>query len=80
MPRKPKQPCSAPGCPGLTDGQYFQRHQVEVTWAYNQRRVPKVKRLYGSRWQRARKHYLAANPELCDIHGVLDNYQSMRDP
>ena len=64
MPRKPKRPCSAPGCPELTDGQYCERHHVEVTRAYNQQRDPDVKRLYGNRWQRARKHYLAGHP-LC---------------
>ena len=26
MPRKPKRPCSYPGCPRLTDGRYCEEH------------------------------------------------------
>ena len=26
MPRKPKRPCSSPGCPRLTDGRYCEEH------------------------------------------------------
>ena len=28
MPRKPKRPCSYPGCPNLTDGQYCKEHEA----------------------------------------------------
>ena len=35
MPRKPKRPCSYPGCPKLTDGQYCEEHQKLVTAQYN---------------------------------------------
>lgn len=31
MPRKPKRPCSYPGCPKLVDGQYCEEHQKLVT-------------------------------------------------
>lgn len=27
MPRKPKRPCSYPGCPRLTDGRFCEEHQ-----------------------------------------------------
>ena len=27
MPRKPKRPCSYPGCPKLTDGRFCEEHQ-----------------------------------------------------
>ena len=35
MPRKPKRPCSYPGCPKLVDGQYCEEHQKLVTAQYN---------------------------------------------
>lgn len=28
MPKKPKRPCSYPGCPNLTDGQYCEEHEA----------------------------------------------------
>ena len=34
MPRKPKRPCSYPGCPNLTDGRYCPEHQQKVNSNY----------------------------------------------
>lgn len=35
MPRKPKRPCSYPGCPRLTDGQYCDEHRKQRDREYN---------------------------------------------
>ena len=35
MPRKPKRPCSYPGCPNLTDGQYCEEHEAAARRQYN---------------------------------------------
>ena len=35
MPRKPKRPCSYPGCPNLTDGQYCKEHEAIARRQYN---------------------------------------------
>ena len=39
MPRKPLKPCSYPGCPNLTAGQYCEKHRV------TERRKRVIKRL-----------------------------------
>ena len=35
MPRKPKRPCSYPGCPNLTEGQYCKEHEAAARRQYN---------------------------------------------
>ncbi len=62
MPRKPKRPCSYPGCPELTDRQYCDQHQAKISRAYNKERDPEAGKLYGRQWQRARKQYLVEHP------------------
>ena len=64
MPRKPKRPCSYPGCPELTDGQYCTQHQKQVASAYNKSRGSAASQGYDGRWRRVRKRYLARHP-LC---------------
>ena len=61
MPRKPKRPCSYPGCPNLTDGRYEK---------YD--RDPNTKRRYGRAWKRIRDSYADAHPlcEMCLENGV----------
>lgn len=66
MPRKPKRPCSYPGCPALTDGLYCDKHQKLVTRHYEQyRRDPETKKRYGAAWKRIRDNYAAKHP-LCE--------------
>lgn len=60
MPAKPKHPCSFPGCPELTVGQYCDKHQGHTT----NRRGSAASRGYDSRWRKARKLYLSEHP-LC---------------
>ncbi|MDL2317714.1 HNH endonuclease [Eubacteriales bacterium OttesenSCG-928-A19] len=66
MPRKPKRPCSHPGCPALTDGRYCDKHQQLADAHYNKyRRDPETKRRYGAAWLRIRDNYIAKYP-LCE--------------
>ena len=42
MPRKPKSPCSYPGCPKLTDDRYCEKHKRLTKKNYNKyQRDPK---------------------------------------
>ena len=34
MPKKPKRPCSYPGCPKLTDGRFCEEHQRQENKRY----------------------------------------------
>ncbi|WOC31870.1 MULTISPECIES: HNH endonuclease [Caproicibacterium] len=66
MPRKPKRPCSYPGCPNLTDGQYCEEHRRLAAQQYNKyTRSPDSNRKYGRAWKRIRDRYAAAHP-LCE--------------
>ena len=65
MPRKPKRPCSYPGCPELTDGRYCVPHQKEMDARYEKyERDPATRKRYGRTWKRIRDRYIAAHP-LC---------------
>lgn len=59
-PRKPQKPCSFPGCPELTDNKYCEKHQK----FYGDERGSASSRGYDSRWRKASKRFLKANP-LC---------------
>lgn len=66
MPRKPKRPCSYPGCPELVDGRYCEKHNQEVNRHYNRhQRDPETSKRYGRRWRKIRKTYITAHP-LCE--------------
>ena len=66
MPRKPKRPCSYPGCPNLTDGRFCEEHAKEEAQRYEHYdRDPATKRRYGRAWKRIRDSYAAAHP-LCE--------------
>lgn len=66
MPRKPKRPCSYPGCPNLTEGCFCTRHQKEMDMQYERyARDPIARKRYGRVWKRARNRYIAAHP-LCE--------------
>lgn len=54
MPRKPKRPCSYPGCPNLTDGRFCEEHAKEEARRYEHYdRDPATKRRYGRAWKRS---------------------------
>ncbi len=74
MPKKPKRPCSYPGCPKLTDGQFCEEHAKQEARRYEKYdRDPAVRRRYGRAWTRIRNRYAAAHPfcEECYKKGVL---------
>ena len=66
MPRKPKRPCSYPGCPNLTEGRYCEEHAKTVNRNYNRyERDPGTPKRYGRTWKRIRDAYVASHP-LCE--------------
>ena len=68
MPRKPKHPCSYPGCPALVESgcSYCEEHQKLVNKNYERyERDPQTKKRYGRAWKRIRDSYAAAHP-LCE--------------
>lgn len=66
MPRKPKRPCSHPGCPALTDGRYCEKHQKAADAQYNKyQRDPATQKRYGAAWRRIRASYASKHP-LCE--------------
>ena len=66
VPRRPKRPCSHPGCPNLTDGRFCKAHQKEENKRYERyERDPAIKRRYGRAWKRIRDSYAASHP-LCE--------------
>ena len=73
MPRKPKRPCSYPGCPNLTDGRFCPEHEKKEAKRYEKYdRDPNTKRRYGRAWKRIRDSYADAHPlcEMCLENGV----------
>lgn len=74
VPRKPKRPCSHPGCPKLTDGRFCEEHAKQEAKRYEKYdRDPAVRRRYGRAWIRIRNRYAAAHPfcEDCYKRGIL---------
>ena len=74
MPRKPKRPCSHPGCPKLTDGRFCEEHQRQENKRYEKYdRDPAVRRRYGRAWKRIRDRHIAAHPlcEMCKRQGRI---------
>jgi 5-methylcytosine-specific restriction protein A len=74
MPRKPKRPCSYPGCPELTDDRYCEQHQSLVNKQYNKyQRDPESNKRYGRSWKRIRDRYIKTHPlcEECQRQGRL---------
>jgi len=73
VPRKPKRPCSYPGCPNLTYGRFCEEHEKLEAKRYERYdRNPAAKKRYGRCWSRIRARYAAAHPlcEECLRHGV----------
>lgn len=66
MPRKPKRPCSYPGCPRLTNDRYCEEHTRIVNNNYNRyERDRETPKRYNRAWKRIRDAYVAAHP-LCE--------------
>ena len=74
MPRKPKRPCSFPGCPNLTDGRFCEEHKKKENKRYERYdRNPATKRRYGRAWKRIRDSYAAEHP-LCEQCMAVGRY------
>ena len=74
MPRKPKRPCSYPGCPELVEGRFCKKHEQEEARRYEKyQRDPETRRRYGRAWKRIRDRYIKARPlcEECKRNGKL---------
>ena len=75
MPRKPKRPCSYPGCPKLTDGLYCEEHQKLQDKQYNKYKRDKESQMFyeTKTWKFTRKNKLQLNPlcEECQRQGKL---------
>ena len=75
MPRKPKRPCSHPGCPGVTEEQFCEVHKKLEAKRYEKYdRDLVAKRKYGrSHWKRLRNEFLLSHPfcEMCLKEGVM---------
>lgn len=74
MPRKPKRPCSHPGCPNLTDGRFCEKHARQHNQDYEKyERNKSNKRRYGRAWKRIRDKYVSQHPfcEVCYERGIL---------
>jgi len=80
MPRKPKKPCSSPGCPELTDGDYCSKHKTQANKNYNRyQRDPESNKRYGRSWKRTRDRYIKLQPfcEVCEKDGILTRAQEV---
>ena len=74
MPKKPKRPCSYPGCPNLTDGRFCEKHQKQENKRYEKYdRSPEMKKRYGRAWKKIRDRHMAEYPlcEMCKKQGRL---------
>lgn len=66
MPRKPKRPCSWPGCPKLVEGRFCEEHQKMENRRYEKyQRDPETAKRYGTAWQKIRAAYVSEHP-LCE--------------
>ena len=80
MPKKPKRPCSYPGCGRLTDGQYCDAHRQTAERQYNRYlRDPDTNKRYGRAWKKIRARFLLRHPlcEQCRQEGRLTPAQEV---
>lgn len=74
MPRKPRRPCSYPGCPHLTEGRFCEEHEKQESKRYEKyERDPDTRKRYGRAWKRIRDKYVREHPvcEICIQSGKL---------
>ena len=66
VPRKPRKPCSYPGCPNLTENRYCEEHAAKANREYDLYvRAPDKHKKYGRAWKRIRDSYAREHP-LCE--------------
>ena len=67
MTSKPKRPCSYPGCPNLSNGQYCEEHRKMERKRYDKyERDPNINKTYGRAWKRIRDRHITL-PPLCEM-------------
>ena len=74
MPKRPKKPCSYPGCPKLTERRYCEGHEKTMNDRYNRYERPYDTSVrYGTEWRKVRNRYIKAHPlcEECRKNGRL---------
>lgn len=72
VPRKPKRPCSHPGCPELTHDRFCEQHAKAEDARYRTyQRDPKINKRYDHRWRKIRNTYITKHPlcEHCQANG-----------
>ena len=80
MPRKPKRPCSQPGCPELTHKRFCVAHAKQEARRYERyQRDPATRKRYGRAWKRIRDRFIKVNPlcEECKRKGKLTKAQEV---
>lgn len=80
IPKKPKRPCSYPGCKELTEGRYCEEHQTKSEQHYNKyQRDPETRKRYGRSWKRIRDRYIKLHLlcEECEKQGILTPAQEV---
>ena len=77
MPYKPAHPCKHPGCPGLTHGDYCEKHAAIYAGLPRARKPKRAKdprpgiyqrEGYGPAWRKIRSRYLKEHP-ICEYCG-----------
>lgn len=80
VPKKPKRPCSQPGCPELTDHRFCPAHAKAEDQRYRRhQRDPKINKRYDHRWRKVRNAYIQAHPlcEHCQENGHVTPAQEV---
>ena len=82
MPKRPKRPCSYPGCSQLAEcgDRYCDEHKKQTNHEYNKyRRDPETKKRYGKEWRSIRDLYIRAHPlcEECSKLGLITPAQEV---
>ena len=66
MPLRAPSACNEPGCSGLTNKRFCDKHERKRQQLVDSKRPSAAKRGYGSKWRRLSKLFLQKNP-LCTI-------------
>ena len=80
VPRKPKRPCSEPGCPELTDHRFCPAHARAEDERYRTyQRDPAINKRYDHRRRKIRNAYIQAHPlcEQCQTQGRVTPAQEV---
>ncbi|MDK8305659.1 HNH endonuclease signature motif containing protein [Corynebacterium imitans] len=80
VPRKPKRPCSQPGCPELTDHRFCPAHARAEDERYRTyQRDPAINKRYDHRRRQIRNAYIQAHPlcEQCQTQGRVTPAQEV---